>query len=286
MDYEQSKVIKEQRRSMRIDNRRKAFDERQYELANTPSEEDIREQNRITSMRRALNDPPMPEILSGRALNDLMNNILRQQSTGAPPGPVIPLEDSMLSQINVTAGESGATTGLLRDRGRLTWPLTLRGDDYKTDRDHIDQLIKEAIQQSQSGQQVDASVINDMTTTINTMLATLKGNIDNVTAGDYIAARRYLTDLQQAVQTLQNPNASNYVTGRWSARGNTVAELVQNMSRQGLRFAPADPGASAAYTSLQRAMASYVMGTPTFAMLQAETRRPPRPAPPPPPANP
>ena len=49
-------------------------------------------------------------------------------------------------------------------------------------------------------------------------------------------------------------------TGRLLLRyeGNTVAELVANMTGQGLRFAPAASGDEPSYTALHRAMVTYV----------------------------
>jgi hypothetical protein len=56
---------------------------------------------------------------------------------------------------------------------------------------------------------------------------------------------------------LEKPHAGNYFTGKFSARGKTVGELIQNMSRQGLRFAPAVAGDEGAYENLHRYLVVY-----------------------------
>lgn len=264
-DYETSRIIREQFRSAKIDNRRKMFDERLYEQANTPNEEDIREHDRVRNLRRALNDPPLPEIRSGKALNDLMTNILRQESSTGNPGPAVPLDERMLRRINVSTGAGESSTGVLRSNVARKWPTALQGEDLDEQRKQFTKLIGTATEQVEQGQQADPSVITELTVALTGMRDGLRRNVNKITANDYVQARHYLLDLKKTVETLQDPNAANYISGRWAARGRTVSELCQNMSQQGLRFAPANSGDEAAYTSLQRSMASYLMGTPVFA---------------------
>ena len=79
---------------------------------------------------------------------------------------------------------------------------------------------------------------------------------------------RYLRELNQSMKVLQDPNVSNYFTGKYQATGNTVAELVQNMVGRGLTFAPAAPGDEPYYTAALHAMlVSY-----DFALRQLASR--------------
>jgi hypothetical protein len=43
----------------------------------------------------------------------------------------------------------------------------------------------------------------------------------------------------RGLAVLQQPDAGYYFSGRYSAQGRTVAELVQDMASRGLRFGPA-----------------------------------------------
>ena len=58
----------------------------------------------------------------------------------------------------------------------------------------------------------------------------------------YLTGKRFLESLEGSVNRLQQPGASRFLSGQYAARGRTVQELVRNMARQGLRFAPASPG--------------------------------------------
>ena len=49
----------------------------------------------------------------------------------------------------------------------------------------------------------------------------------------------------------------NYFNQKWVAKGKTVAELIQNMTAAGLRFAPATPGDEGAYRALHFALVAY-----------------------------
>ena len=63
--------------------------------------------------------------------------------------------------------------------------------------------------------------------------------------------------MKEALKLLEKPHAGYYFSGKFSARGKTVAELIQHMSYQGLRFAPAVAGDEAAYENLHRALVVY-----------------------------
>src|SRR5207244_4022511 len=70
-------------------------------------------------------------------------------------------------------------------------------------------------------------------------------------------AKRYADQLHAAVRTLQDPAVANYFNGSWEAKGNTVEELIRNMTAQGLRFAPATQGDETAYQVLYHDLLAY-----------------------------
>src|SRR5262249_15522461 len=84
----------------------------------------------------------------------------------------------------------------------------------------------------------------------------LSDSADDLDAGQYIAAKRYLNQLKASIDALSSPKAKNYF-GNWTAKGKTVAELVANMKKEGLTFAPAAPGEEAAYNALYLALRNF-----------------------------
>jgi hypothetical protein len=262
VSQQQAYLMKEQVRSARIDNRRKSLDESLYERAVTPTTEDERERQRIENIRRARNDPPPTEIWSGQALNSLLGAI-QQQLAKRIPGPEVPLNPEMLRQINVVSGAGGGSLGLMKDGGRVKWPLALKASDFDAERAQVDDLAAKAFKQAEYGS-VDSDLILTMRNTVDKLQREMRKNVAEITPNDYVAGKRFLNELDSTVKALQDANVSNYAKGAWSARGRDVAELAANMQQQGLRFGPAVQGEEPAYTALHGAMAAYYAG-PTVA---------------------
>jgi len=258
VDQQQAFLMREQVRQAKVDTRRKNFDEYLYERAVAPTAEDDRERFRLEQLRRSRNDPPTTEIWSGKALNDLLLGIQQQQAKNIR-GPDVPLQPDMLDRINVTSGATPGSVGVLRDGGKLRWPLVLRLSAYQDDRKKLDKLALDAFKQAESGN-VDADTLVGMTEATDNLGTQLRSNVADITPSDYINAQRFLNEMSNTIKVLQDPNVGNYVTHKWAAKGNTVAELVQQMSQQGLKFAPAVSGDQSAYSALHTAMVAYYAG--------------------------
>src|SRR5205823_12313177 len=76
---QQSMILREAARQARIETRRRNFDEYLYERERTPTPEQERQRDRREQILRSMGDPPVTEILSGKALNDLLGAILDAQ---------------------------------------------------------------------------------------------------------------------------------------------------------------------------------------------------------------
>ncbi len=59
------------------------------------------------------------------------------------------------------------------------------------------------------------------------------------------------------MKLLEEHHAGDYFSGKFSAQGKTVADLVQYMTKNGLKFAPAVAGDETAYEGLHKASAVY-----------------------------
>jgi hypothetical protein len=255
IQHQQAKLVREQARQAEIDTRRKAFDERRYEQANTPTLEEVRMKARMEQVRRSRFDPPVTEIYSAKALNDLLFSLQRLQGAKAWSRSV-PLDPSILQQINATPGGTNAICALLKDGGKLQWPAALKSSTFDAGRQRMEQLLPQALEQARSGK-IDAETLTSLSDTIEALEQQLKEHVVGIPVNPYIEARRYLHALDDSVKALQGPAVANHINGTWQAKGSTVAELVDYMTRHGLQFAPAVRGQEAAYVALQRAMADY-----------------------------
>jgi hypothetical protein len=254
----------------RLDYRRRIFDEARYERMNTPSLEELRQQELARDLARARKDPPMVEIASAKALNDLNRHLADEQAKpNATKGPNVPLDDDVLKHITVTAqGGKGGNIGLLRDDGKVAWPLALQGPEFDATRKRLGQSVEDVVQRLKNTNKVETGALKD----VNADLIKLKEMVrkSDLSPTDYIEARKFIGQLEDAVLALQDPNAANYFNQQWKASGKNVAELIDDMKGKGLEFAAAAPGDEWAYRVLHQAMVAYDYG-----MQQAAARQQP-----------
>ncbi len=89
------------------------------------------------------------------------------------------------------------------------------------------------------------------------MLGDLAGNIRDLGPSKYIEAKRYLNDLKDASRGLERDDVASFFNNKYSAKGRNVTDLVRNMTRDGLKFAPYVSGSESAYVALHRMLAAY-----------------------------
>lgn len=257
---QQARILKEQVKSMQIDNRRKVFDEWLYERNNTPTLQDDFEKFQKEQRRRMRNDPPPTEIFSGQALNVL----LRELQQLPKPGPDVGIDEDAVKLINVQVANGLGNLGVLKNEGRLNWPVALRdmspAEETRELRQQIDSMVQEAYNQARNGP-VDGGILGELDRASTKLQRLLSRNVGDIGFSQYSESKKFLRDLDDSIKVLRNPRASDFVSGKNSAKGKNVAELVKHMTEKGLQFAPASAGDEAAYVALHRAMAQYDVNT-------------------------
>jgi hypothetical protein len=240
-------------------------------LENTLTPEQVRQLAKIVAMRRSL-DPPLCDIYSAEALNVLMED-LQPFLTSSGKCPNLPLDPDIFGQINVRSVQHrSGNIGILKNKGRLSWPRTLRAADYQESREAFTALVPQAIDQAiHDGLQPET--LQDMENALGKLNGRLADNIKNMSTPRHVESKRYLGELQEALKLLEKPHAGNYFNGKFSARGKTVAELIHHMSKQGLRFAPAVSGDEAAYENLHRALVVYDVAAHYSQMAKAQVTK-------------
>jgi hypothetical protein len=262
-DQQKAVLIREQIKSERIANRRKMVDEYLYERDKLPTLQDERERTMAQELRRSLTDPPVTEIWSAKALNDLLAELQKQSAKGVMTtyrGPKEPLDQEQLKLINVTSANRGGNIGLLKNGGRLSWPLALTGPEFKEDRDRLSTMALDAVKEAEFNNRVDAGSLRTMNEDLDRIQKQLSRMVGDVPTAQYIEGKRFLSNLADALKVMGQPDAASYINRKYAAKGKTVPDLVKYMTENGLQFAPAVSGDEAAYVALQRALASYATG--------------------------
>lgn len=257
LSTQQAMIMQQQVKREKLENRRRVIEEWLWERNNLPTAQDEFERNQRLELRRQQNDPPVNEILSAQALNVLLIDIQKHMGAASDnSGPEVRLDEEILKKINVTPpGKGSANIGLLKN-DKLSWPIALRSPEFKRERDLLDTLTPEAKGQATNGT-VDAATIKQLNQSSDRLLQDLAASIKDMPPAQYIEAKRFLNDYKDAVRALSVEDAAHYFNGKYSAKGKTVAELVRNMTREGLRFAPSVPGNESAYLALHRLLAAF-----------------------------
>jgi len=256
-DVQHALQMKEKFKQEQINTRRQKFDEYLHEREKTPTAEDDRQRSLQQLITRSLNNPPMAEILSGQASNYVLTDIRKNESKKGGR-PAIPLDADLLRHVNLTPG--AGNPGVLKNDGRISWPLALQSDDYRSERELLNSLAPDSIRQAINGR-VDPGALKDMNTTLAKLRDKLTANINDVTPNDYIDASRFLGYFGDALKILARPDAGDFFSQRFASKGMTVEDLVKYMSDKGLTFAPAVTGDDSAYQALHRALVAYDLGS-------------------------
>jgi hypothetical protein len=250
--------IREQARGERVANRRKAFDQYLYEREKTPSVEEERQRAQLDQLNRSRNNPPVTEIWSGKALNDILNDLRKLAASGdLATGRTVPLplDEAGLKHINVT--KDGGSIALLRNDGYFDWPLALNDPESEGQREQLLVCARAAVRQAEFNGRVDPVMLREMAGDVDGLHKHLRQRAKDLSPSEYIEANTFLRHFDQALRALCQPDVGNHFTGKYALKAGTVAELVQQMVDKGLQFAPALPGDESAYSALHQALATY-----------------------------
>jgi anti-sigma factor RsiW len=239
-----------------VDARRRIISEWQFERMDTT-------QNSLPSQPSYLPVPqPEPQrqivskVLSGAELNDLFDKLV-QDKRNLRGRTHVAVAGDLPRRINFVSG-AGMCVGLLKDEGQLTWPEALPGIGFGKQRERLDQLTRETVRQvTRDARPASDATVKEMEKSARELRQTLIANINEVAPEQYIEAKRFLNELAKDLPMLRRVDAAKHFATRHSWQPKTVADLVDYMSSQNLRFAPALPGDEEAYRALCKAMAEY-----------------------------
>jgi hypothetical protein len=252
---QQAKLLREEVRSAKLDNRRKRLEQWLWERDNLPTHEDERQRMVREQLRRSRFNPPLTEVWSARALNDLLADLSAVDGLSDRT----PIDPNLLEKLNLTTGKGGGNVGFLK--GDTKWrPQMLREGQLAPDVDRLVLLVKKAADQV-ADKHPDAALIKEILRLQRRIAQDLAHRVRTAPAGEftpamYIDARVFLDQVNDVVKILQRPDAARYFDKRMAVQGKTVGEVVEYMKANGLRFAPATDGSEDAYSAVHQALAA------------------------------
>ncbi len=253
---QQARVTQTQADMSRIDYRQALIQEQRYEQSQRPTGLELRQQEQWKKLQSARNNPPNTQIWSGAPLNALLTALQGAERQGLQADPV-PLDPDVLKQINLTTGQSsGAGAGMLKDMGNLNWPFALQVAPFVDAQAKVDALARKAVEEVKSTGRVAPATFVELNGAASALDNTVAKN-QTLSPADYIISKGFVDDLCSSIQSLRDPNVAKYFDGAWTAKGPTVADLVRQMTTDGLHFAPATEAGQPAYNSLYQSLLTY-----------------------------
>jgi hypothetical protein len=264
IDYEQNRIVLNQIRQVALDqrlNNRRAVKSRKWE--------------------RIQNNPELngPSIVSGTALNFLLDqlantvgtydiaNLQGQVNVDDFAGLQLTPEQLHAVQLYQTGVHGGKLTFRADGSSNVEldwWPFLLRGDEFKVEREAYIRARRTVVEQAESGGSIDMASLNKLknayaalsTAFLRRYVAQEQGGADNFR--QFSAARAFLHGLGSELQVFENTGNARALQVAKSFRldrdGHDVLSLLAFMNRNGVRFAPAQPGDEFVYHALFRMM--------------------------------
>jgi hypothetical protein len=264
-DIQQARITREQSRVAAMDtNKRRIQDEAEYERMR-PTALTLLDKWQKGDREWARRFAPKNDIWSGRALNVLLGAINDPKRGDLNTGPTIDLSEDTLKNINMTTGAGKGNISLIKDPSNIAWPRALRDKIFDEVRARLTRKLRLAVDEVKDVNvgKVERGTLNDLEGDYDTLNSKLGGSVRDFTPSQYIDAKRFLNQLKAGIQALGDPRAAKYFGPSRAARGKTVSELVRNMRKDGLQFAPATPGEEASYTALYQALRAFDARLPT-----------------------
>jgi len=256
IQHQQANMGREQVKSAHIDNRRKMFDELAYEKANTPPLSANMAANFYEQLQQARNNPPLTEIWEGTPLNHFLTDIRQIQAATGLRGAVVPLDPDTVKHLSLTVGNAKRSSTMLNNGGKLKWPPELDDDRFDPSRKEIDKLFMQATQEA-GGDGLSGRTMRALAAAIDQLQDAIDAAINDMTPSDNIRAKSYANQVAASAKLLRDPNIAKQLNGDWAPKGDTVAELIDNMNKNGQRFGPAAPDAKPYYSSFYLSLLQY-----------------------------
>jgi len=259
-DIQSARLTREEAHRSAFETARKRLELQRWAEAQKPKTQDIIDATVRSDLDRARRDAPMTEVVSGKSLNDLLNNVRKLGRLSR--GPNISLEEDTLKHVNLTSPAVSGNVGMLKDGGKITWPLSLQEKQFEDLRTRLARNIEQAVEAIKTDRdgKVEPRLMRDIEADRRALAEMVKNSQDDLTIGQYLEAQRFMGQLSAAVSALKDPQVKKYFSNTWNAKGKTVAELMEHMKTEGLNFGAAGPGDEAAYMALYYALREFESG--------------------------
>lgn len=256
LNEEYARMYRQKARQEQLNTIKMKFDLEKYIRDNRPTFTDDQIKAAATRLERIRQVAQPSEIWSGQALNILMKDLNKHIGKSSNVSSVS-LSEDVLRRLNVTSGANGGNLGVLRNGGKIEWPIALIDLLPEQTREDISGNAEQLVNLV-ANNKVNVNLLKDLNSEIQGVSENLVKNVNEIPTSQYLEAKRFMEDLKDAVRALSNRNVAqdyfqfqNFVKG-----GKTSEEVTQYMLKNGLTFAPSTEGDEAAYQAMYSALAN------------------------------
>jgi hypothetical protein len=204
----------------------------------------VAQHNRINRARAEIYDqlrthPTTYDIVKGDALNLLLDTLTNPSSGGSTVSRIkTPLRHELIPQIPFAYASEGITVCLAQMTEYRDWPIALKVDDFKPERDELRRTVSAALERDKEGD-LDPATIEAVQHAIDQLRLKFTklvppSNPDYVPAHDTIKALAGLTKM------LYSPKVEEILAELEDYQGTTLGDLLCFMQAFNLRFGSAN----------------------------------------------
>lgn len=188
---------------------------------------------------RVANNPNELDLLSGDALNSLLEQLSDPKldsSALRKGGQSIPGET--IQRIALKYASRGLTISLGRLTVRDGWPPALRDDRFALERKGYHAAVQAVLERNLAGK-LTPEDHKSLQAAVLALKRKLSATIPESDRLDYVQAKAFIDDLDDAIAPLRDADAQTVLAGLDRYAGTTVGDVVVFMQRYNLRFAQA-----------------------------------------------
>jgi len=188
---------------------------------------------------RLRNHPEQRDITDGDALNVLLDVLLNPAS--APRSLALiktPLRNDVIRDIPFEYASEGMTACLDRMTMDDQWPIALRGETFRPEREALRKAISAALEEDKTGS-LEPETIQAVQTAVDQLRLKFEKDVPQKSP-DYIPARDAIKAMAGLTRMLYSPKMDQILAELEDYQGTTLGDLLAMMQAFNLRFAPAN----------------------------------------------
>jgi len=188
---------------------------------------------------RLRNHPNERDITDGDALDTLLDVLLNPAAADISLQQIrTPLRADVIRDIPFEVATEGMTLCLDRMTMDDQWPLAVRGEAFRPEREAVRKAISAALEEDKEGN-LDPDTIQAVQTAIDRLRTKFEKEVPQ-DSPDYITAHYTIKAMNGLTKMLYSPNMEKILAELEDYQGTTVGDLLGFMQAFNLRFAPAN----------------------------------------------